>query len=454
MADARLGIAKEAPHGARERGSAVRGQTRLWRRPSLWIGIGATALVLLIGYLSGGVGSALVLGGVIALFTGLYALITGRPSWVGMPGRKPAGMVAIIACAAVITGTGVYGAAHPGLVAQTVSAIGSATPTATATPRGTVTASPTPTPTVPTATPEPMADAPEARGTALALLQTLPVKGRAPKTGYDRVADFGPAWEDADHNGCDTRNDVLRRDLTGITTRPGTHECVILTGTLTDPYTGHVIDFQRGEATSTAVQIDHVVALMNAWESGAQQISQDQREELANDPLNLLAVDGPTNEAKGAGDAATWLPPYKPFRCTYVARQITVKAKYDLWVTPAEHDAMAGILAGCPDQPVATAAGVAVEPAPVTVAPAPAPAPVKPAPAVPAPAPAKPAPAPVRPAPAKPAPAPAKPAPAAPSVVHPGAYCSSAGARGVTVKGTPMVCKTKPGDARLRWRAA
>jgi hypothetical protein len=181
---------------------------------------------------------------------------------------------------------------------------------------------------------------------ALAQLETIPVKGRAPKTGYSRDG-FGPAWADVDRNGCDTRNDILARDLEGETFKPGTQDCVVATGTLADRYTGTTITFVRGNTSSSAVQIDHIVALSDAWQKGAQQLSADQRLQLANDPLNLMAADGPTNSAKGDKDAATWLPPNKVFRCEYVARQTAVKAKYQLWVTPAEHDAIAGILDTC-----------------------------------------------------------------------------------------------------------
>ncbi|MGN7201430.1 HNH endonuclease family protein [Arthrobacter sp. SAFR-044] len=181
---------------------------------------------------------------------------------------------------------------------------------------------------------------------ALKQLDGIPVKGRAPKTGYTRD-EFGPAWSDTDHNGCDTRNDVLARDLTDETFKPGTHNCVVTTGSLADKYTGTTIRFIRGQDTSNAVQIDHVVPLSDAWQKGAQQLSAGQREELANDPLNLMATDGPTNSAKGDKDAATWLPPNRAFRCEYVARQTAVKAKYSLWVTQAEHDAIIGVLKAC-----------------------------------------------------------------------------------------------------------
>ncbi|KGM11318.1 HNH endonuclease family protein [Cellulomonas bogoriensis] len=193
-------------------------------------------------------------------------------------------------------------------------------------------------PYVVTVTPERLADARED-------LASLPVKGRAPRTGYSRD-EFGPAWADVDRNGCDTRNDILRRDLTDITTRPGTDGCVVLTGTLVDPYSGDTIDFERGER-SAEVQIDHVVALSDAWQKGAQQMTPQERLEFANDPANLLAVDGPLNQQKGDADAATWLPPNRGFRCAYVVLMIEVKADHGLWVTAAEHDAMDRELGRC-----------------------------------------------------------------------------------------------------------
>lgn len=215
------------------------------------------------------------------------------------------------------------------------------------------TAAATPTPTVPAAAPLDQGTASDA---ALAVLATLPVKGRAPKTGYSRDQ-FGQTWADVDGNGCDTRNDMLRRDLSAIALKPGTRDCIVLSGVLGDPYTATFINFLRGTSTSTAVQIDHVVALSDAWQKGAQQLSADQRLAFANDPLNLLAVDGRTNLQKSDGDAATWLPPNKAFRCSYVARQISVKSRYALWVTPAERDAMARVLGDCPEAQAPKAAG-------------------------------------------------------------------------------------------------
>ena len=188
-------------------------------------------------------------------------------------------------------------------------------------------------------------------GMATAVLETLAVKGRAPQTGYTR-AQFGPAWADVDRNGCDTRNDILKRDLTSITYRAKTRNCVVETGTLVDRYSGETINFVKGNISSMEVQIDHVVALSNAWQTGAFKLSADQRKALSNDPLNLFAVKGRLNSQKGDGDAATWLPPLKSFRCSYVAQQIAVKAKYSLWVTAPEKAAMVSILAKCPTQKV------------------------------------------------------------------------------------------------------
>ncbi len=185
--------------------------------------------------------------------------------------------------------------------------------------------------------------------TAVSALSTLPVKGRAPKTGYTR-AQFGQTWADVDRNGCDTRNDMLKRDLTEIAYKVKTRNCVVESGILVDRYSGETINFVRGNVTSMEVQIDHVVALSNAWQTGAFKLTVTQRTALANDPLNLFAVKGRLNSQKGDGDAATWLPPLKSFRCTYVAQQIAVKAKYSLWVTAPEKDAMTRILAACPKQ--------------------------------------------------------------------------------------------------------
>ena len=158
---------------------------------------------------------------------------------------------------------------------------------------------------------------------------------------------FGQRWADVDRNGCDTRNDVLKRDLHDLQMKRSSPQCVVVSGVLDDPYTGRQIDFQRGEDSSEAVQIDHVVALANAWKSGAWQWDAARRQDFANDPFNLLAVDGAANQDKGASSADQWLPSNSAYQCAYVQRQIAVKASWGLGVTRAEKKVMTSVLERC-----------------------------------------------------------------------------------------------------------
>lgn len=183
--------------------------------------------------------------------------------------------------------------------------------------------------------------------TAISVLNKLEVKGRAAKTGYTR--EQFPHWLDPDRNGCDTRNDILKRDLKLIIFKEGTRDCKVISGELIDPFSGKKLLFNLNTAASN-IDIDHIVALSNAWQTGAAYFDKDTRSNIANDPLNLLAVDASLNRQKGDGDAATWLPPLKSFRCEYVAKQVAVKFKYKLWVTSPEKKAITNILAKCPKQ--------------------------------------------------------------------------------------------------------
>ena len=191
----------------------------------------------------------------------------------------------------------------------------------------------------------PATNSQSATNDALTALNKLEVKGRAAKTGYTR-SQF-PHWSDPDRNGCDARNDILKRDLTDVTYKEGTRDCKVIAGQLLDPFSGKVIIFSP---TKVVIDIDHVVALSNAWQTGAAYFDKAVRTQIANDPLNLLAVDSKLNRQKGDGDAATWLPPSKSFRCAYVARQVAVKAKYKLWVTEPEKVAITKILSSCAGQ--------------------------------------------------------------------------------------------------------
>jgi hypothetical protein len=214
--------------------------------------------------------------------------------------------------------------------------------TLTPEPVETESATPSPAPTEsPSASPVTSAISP-----ALEALAAIPIKGRAPKTGYDRDL-FASDWDYS--NGCDMRNKILRRDFIEFQFRSDS-SCIIETGILQDPYTGQTINFVRGVGTSNEVQIDHVVSVSDAWQKGAQQLSSSERYAFYNDPLNLLAVSGSANAQKSDSDAASWLPANNAYRCQFVARQIAVKISYNLWVTQAEYDAIYRVLQDCPDQ--------------------------------------------------------------------------------------------------------
>lgn len=316
-----------------------------------------------------GPGSVLVGLGVVALVTGIWAVLVGH-AWVGPVGRVggvvvAVGAVVLIGIGGVLTDS-LEQTTDPGSRAQTAApedtkapvpveaSAGGGTRTATSSPEPELPPPSEPSvPAGPTATTTSTPSGADV-GTALGTVALLEVKGRAPKTGYDRDL-FAYREVDLDRNGCDTRNDILNRDLTGITHRPGTGGCTVESGTLADPYSGTSIPFRRGAATSNDVQIDHVVALSDAWQKGAQQWASSTLQQFGNDPLNLLAVSGPLNSQKGDGDTATWLPPNKAYRCPYVARQVAVKHHYGLWVTPAERDAIVRVLSTCPDEPLPSA---------------------------------------------------------------------------------------------------
>ena len=306
------------------------------------------ALVSVVAWVSGNTARLLLLGGLSSASIGLAALLRGRLHWARLNRRSGALTVAAGLVAALVGGAMSVHATSTIAAAPTSRSRQSSTASAQGLSQSSTPPSATPTRSKSVVRP-PTSSVKAA--SAVAALGTLKVKGRAPKTGYDRAL-FGQAWADVDRNGCDTRNDVLRRDLSSFALKAGTKSCLVLSGTLHDLYTGTGIAFLRGQSTSAMVQIDHVVALSDAWQKGAQQWSTSRRTAYANDSLNLLAVDGPTNARKSDGDAATWLPPNKAYRCPYAARQVGVKAKYGLWVTLAERDALARILATCPAQTV------------------------------------------------------------------------------------------------------
>jgi uncharacterized protein DUF1524/excalibur calcium-binding domain-containing protein len=379
--------------------------------------VAALMLALVVaGAATGGFPGVLMTVGFVVLLVGIGAVVVGQARWALIASRGVAAGVLAAGVVVLLIGGATAPATEP--VANTTSAEPTATPTISAADVEAATvaaeaallqAETAETVAAGQATTGLLADSAATTAiesaqptTALAALAAVPVQGRAAKTGYDRDL-FGSGWVDIDRNGCDTRNDMLGRDLTAETFKSGTRNCVVLTGSLADPYSGQAIGFQRGQDTSADVQIDHVVALSNSWQTGAQGWDAGRRAYFANDPLNLLAVDGPLNMQKGDGDAATWLPPNKGYRCAYVARQVAVKVTYGLWMTQAERNAIATVLSACPNEPLpggvvadvpvrtpaaATTAAPAPrttatpEPAPVVVVPVPAPAPdPEPAPA-------------------------------------------------------------------------
>lgn len=398
--------------------------------------VGALALgAIALGAGSSGVGGAMVLLAILAALTGLYVVVTGRRSWARLPGSRKVGGI-VLAGSLVLFVVG--GITLPHRSAESIAAqaasenekraaeeanrAASASPSPSATPSAVPTPTPTPTDTSEPLDPDTVTElakgvsykAPKSQPAyatkALDLLATLPVKETEASLGYGARASYGPAWADVDRNGCDTRNDILKRDLTDVALTAGS-TCKVESGDLADPYTAMTIHFQRGPETSKSVQIDHVVALGDAWLKGAQKLTDVQRMAFANDPLNLQATDGPTDVQKGDSDAAAWLPPNETFHCSYVARQISVKATYKLWVTQTEHDAMARVLEDCTDQLVPTSekkvAVVAAAKASTTPKPKAKAAVVVPAPVKPLPAPRYVAPAPAPYVPPAPAPAPA-----------------------------------------------
>ncbi len=318
-----------------------------------------------------GVRGLLILAGLAALIFGILGVL--RRSWPRriLGSRTPAATILaaglLLAYLGVVLTDPVTGAGTPD--SSTRDSLAPATPSrdSSATP-------PVPTPaesslTGPSADPEEQVPEPEKPatqipkvepepGTALYALASLAVKGRAPKTGYDRDL-FGTGWTDTDNNTCSTREDILRRDLRPVIVLAGTGGCRVIAGTLADPYSGTTLTLGEGGTSGDDIQIDHVVALSDAWQKGAQQWSSSKRVDFANHPLELLATDGPTNAAKSDGDTASWLPPNKSYRCTFVARQISIKARFGLWVTAAEKAAMERVLSTCSDQKVITSAAAA-----------------------------------------------------------------------------------------------
>jgi hypothetical protein len=176
---------------------------------------------------------------------------------------------------------------------------------------------------------------------------------RVHRYDYHRTA-FGDAWTDDNdaplgHNGCDTRDDILNRDLVDKT-YVSIKRCpdAVATGTLHDPYTNTTIAFQRGAKVGESVQIDHIVPLAYAWDMGASGWPDAERVRFANDPANLLAVQGQANQDKGDLPPGRWMPPNTAFACQYAMQFITVVRGYALPVDQESSNVLRQAAGTCP----------------------------------------------------------------------------------------------------------
>lgn len=178
------------------------------------------------------------------------------------------------------------------------------------------------------------------------MLSRLPTVSGVVDAPYQRDL-FGERWADVDGNGCDTRNDVLARDLSAVVFREGSGECKVLEGVLVDPYDGHTESFTSGEQTSPLVQIDHIVALAWAWRHGADRWSDAERLVFANDPANLVVTADEINSAKSDSGPAEWMPPAAASVCGYVIAWVSVVDAYDLGITGPDREAARSALTRC-----------------------------------------------------------------------------------------------------------
>lgn len=187
--------------------------------------------------------------------------------------------------------------------------------------------------------------------------QVQVVTDRPDAFGYERGCKagegcvFGPAWTDdydgpGGHDGCGTRDNVLARSLTEVVFRDGTHNCVVVEGTLADPYSGDRLGFTKSDAGK--IQIDHVYPLSAAWDMGANGWPPDKRVRFANDiDFNLLAVNGTDNQSKSDSTPSNWLPPNEVYHCFYAGKYLSVAAQYGLPITQADQRALSSVAERC-----------------------------------------------------------------------------------------------------------
>lgn len=208
--------------------------------------------------------------------------------------------------------------------------------------------------------PEQPAELSSAAQAALQALDGIDVTPATRIPAYNRKEQFTPggkgtSWPDIAGTGCNTRDDILAAQLTNVVRN---EKCQVVTGTLDDPYTGNVIDFERDVTVngkkvggnSMAVQIDHKYPLKKFWEGGAWKWTLEERVAAANDPLNLVASDGPANNFKSAKGPSEWMPSTSgnaAYDCTFATDVVTVLVKYDLTATKADIASLRSTLTTC-----------------------------------------------------------------------------------------------------------
>lgn len=177
--------------------------------------------------------------------------------------------------------------------------------------------------------------APTTQSDAQALVDQLTVAPEGSGAGYDR--DLFDHWIDVDHDGCHTRCEVLeaekRYDLPGLPQ-----------GGWLSIYDGYSTD------DASELDVDHVVALSEAWRSGADRWDANRRRAFANDldePDALIAVTASTNRSKSDRDPASWQPPNSGAWCQFGLGWVRVKIKWELTADDAEVRALRNILRGC-----------------------------------------------------------------------------------------------------------
>lgn len=190
--------------------------------------------------------------------------------------------------------------------------------------------------------------------------ESIPIKPRDMKAwraySHHRVELFGKPWTDDNddpvfgHNGCSTRDDLLNDELNHKTRVPHS-KCKIRSGDYLEPYTGkHVHYMATPDSHVSQLDGEHINSLHNVYATGGSELSQRERVDIANDPMNLVMADHVENVRKGDKSISEYIPPNPNVTCGYTEHYIAVTVKYGLWWTQADHDAATQYLNSCPTE--------------------------------------------------------------------------------------------------------